>query len=201
MPPQSPSKQASWDLTRFSQSLSAVLYYFPESHWWSEISSHLKALLVLGKARSLRAPNLGCSGAESPGWFDASPKNCRRYDAWGVKCHDEAANHQFPIAVAFWIIQIVSAEQCSSLMKHLMQICCSTCSVISNAAATLYTCSVKGVYHPHWLAQWSCHCSHMCIPVHSPWLPGNINVAQTILIILTMAGLFLDSHILIWFYE
>ena len=30
------------------------------------------------------------------------------------------------------------------------------------------------------------------ILVHSPWLPGYINVAQTILIILTMAGLFLD---------
>ena len=31
----------------------------------------------------------------------------------------------------------------------------------------------------------------MRIPVHSPWLPGYIDVAQTILIILTMAGLFL----------
>ena len=32
----------------------------------------------------------------------------------------------------------------------------------------------------------------MCIPVHSPWLPGNINVVQTVLIVLAMAGLFLD---------
>ena len=32
----------------------------------------------------------------------------------------------------------------------------------------------------------------MCIPVHSPWLPGYINVAQISLIILIMAGLFLD---------
>ena len=30
------------------------------------------------------------------------------------------------------------------------------------------------------------------IPVHSPWLPGYIDVAQTILLILTMAGIFLD---------
>ena len=29
----------------------------------------------------------------------------------------------------------------------------------------------------------------MCIPVHSPWQPGDIVVAQTVLIILTMAGL------------
>ena len=32
----------------------------------------------------------------------------------------------------------------------------------------------------------------MHIPVHSLWLPGYINVVQTILIILTMAGLFPD---------
>ena len=32
----------------------------------------------------------------------------------------------------------------------------------------------------------------MHIPVHSPWLPGYMNVVQTVLIILTMAQLFLD---------
>ena len=32
MTPQSPSKQAPWDLTQFSQSPSAALSYFPESH-------------------------------------------------------------------------------------------------------------------------------------------------------------------------
>ena len=30
----------------------------------------------------------------------------------------------------------------------------------------------------------------MHIPAHSPWLPGYIHVAQTVLTILTMAGLF-----------
>ena len=30
----------------------------------------------------------------------------------------------------------------------------------------------------------------MCIPVHSPWLPGYIDVAQTVLIRLTTAGHF-----------
>ena len=34
--------------------------YFPESHPWSEISSLSKVILVLEKARSHRAPNLGC---------------------------------------------------------------------------------------------------------------------------------------------
>ena len=32
----------------------------------------------------------------------------------------------------------------------------------------------------------------MRIPVHSPWLPGYIDVAQTVLVILTMGGLFPD---------
>ena len=31
----------------------------------------------------------------------------------------------------------------------------------------------------------------MCIPVHSPWLPGYIDVTQTVLVTLTMVGLFL----------
>ena len=86
------------------------------------------------KARSHRAPNLGCSGAESPGWFDVSPKT----SAWDVmhewvhRC-DEAANHKQPIAATFWIIWIVSMEECSNLMQNLVQIHCSTRSVILNA--------------------------------------------------------------------
>ena len=32
----------------------------------------------------------------------------------------------------------------------------------------------------------------MCIPVHSPWLPGYTDIMQTVLVILTMAGLFPD---------
>ena len=109
-----------------------------------------------------------------------------------VRCHDEAANHQLPTAAAFWIIQIVSVEESSSLMQNLMQIRCSALSVILNATATQYTCSLHSVYNPHWLEQWSHHCSCMHILVHSPWLPGYINVLQTILIILTMAALFPD---------
>ena len=99
---------------------------------------------------------------------------------------------QLPIAVAFWIIRMVSVEECSSLLQNLMQIFCSTCLVILNAMATQYTYSLNGIYHPHWLVQWRHHCSHMCIPVHSSWLPGYIRVAQTN--ILTLAGLFLDRH-------
>ena len=91
---------------------------------------------------------------------------------------------------AFWIILIVSVEECSNLTQNLMQMHCSTCSVILNKDS--HPCSLNGISSPHWLVQWSRHCSHMRIPVHFPWLPGYIDVAQTVLIILTMAGLFLD---------
>ena len=74
-----------------------------------------------GKARSCRAPKTGCSGAESHGWFDVSPKNSAP-DVMHEQAHygDEAANHQLPIAAAFWITQIVSAEECLSLMQNLI---------------------------------------------------------------------------------
>ena len=194
MTPQSPSKQAPWDLTQFSQSPSAAQSYFPESHQWSEISSLSKVILVWGKARSHRVPNLGGRGAESCGWLDVLPKYSAgdRMHEW-VYCHDEAANHQLPIAVAFRIIQIISMEEYSSLMQNLMQICCSTRLVILNVTATQYKCSLNSIYCPHWLVQWRHHCSCMHIPVHSPPLPGYIDVAQTILIILVVAGFFLDK--------
>ena len=193
MIPQSPSKYVPWDLKQFSQFPSAAPSYFSESHQQSEIFSLSKVILILGKAKSLRVPNLGCRETESPGWFDVLPKN----SAWDmmhewVHCCDEAAHHQFPIAAAFWIIQIVSMEECSLLMWNLMQICCFIHSVILNTIVTQYTCSFTSIYHPHWLAQWSHHCSHMCIPVHSPWLPGYIGVTQIILVILTMPGFFLS---------
>ena len=60
--------------------------------------------------------------------------------------HDEAVNHQLPVAAAFCIIQIVSAEECSNLMQNLMQIPCSTLSVILNVMATQSTWSLNRVY-------------------------------------------------------
>ena len=156
--------------------LPIAMSYFSESHWLSEISSYSKVILVLGKAKSHRVSNLACRGTESHGWFDVSPKN----SAWDViheqaHCHDKAANHQLPIAAAFGIIWIVSTEECSSLTQNLVQICCH--SVILNVTATQYTCLLNRVCCPHWLAQWSRHCSCMLIPVHSPQLPGYIDVA------------------------
>ena len=140
-----------------------------------------KVILVLGKTRSCMAPNVEYRGAESPGWFDVLPKNSASdmMYKWAY-CHDEAANHQLPIAAAFWIMGIIFAQECSSLTQNLMQIHCSTHSVILNVTTTQYTCSLSAICHPRWLVQWCRHCSHMCSPVLSPWLPGYVDVAQTI---------------------
>ena len=79
------------------------------------------------------------------------------------------------------------------LNADLMQIHCSTRSVILNGTVTQYTCSLNSISCPHWLVRWSHHYSCMHIPVHSAWLPGYINVRQTVvLVILTMAGSFVD---------
>ena len=55
-------------------------------------------ILVLGKTRYCRAPNLGCGGAESPVWFDVLPKNSALVvmHEWACGC-DEAVNHHLLI--------------------------------------------------------------------------------------------------------
>ena len=89
-------------------------------------------------------------GPDLPGCLDVLPNNCAEdvMREW-VCCCDEASNHQLPIVAAVCIILIVSAEECSSFMQNLMQIHCSTCSVILNVMAPQYTCSLNGIYHPH----------------------------------------------------
>ena len=106
-----PFKVDTLDL-QFSQSPSAAPSYFPESHPWSEISSLSKVILVFGKARSHRAPNLACRGAESPGWFDVSPKHSARdvMQEWAL-CHDEAVNHQLSIAMTVFILLHLSTDK------------------------------------------------------------------------------------------
>ena len=115
-------------------------------------------------------------------------KLCTKCDAWVGTLSWWSC--QSPVAHSCSLLNHPNSftEECSSLMQNSMQIRCSTHSVILNAKATQYTCSLKGIYCPHWLVQWSRHCSHMRIPVHSPWLPGYTDVRQTTLVILTMAG-------------
>ena len=53
-------------------------------------------------------------------------------------CHHQTANHLWPTTAAFWIMWIVSMEKFSNLTQNLMQICCSTCSVILNVMTTVH---------------------------------------------------------------
>ena len=110
MIPQSPSEQATWDITQFSQSLPDDPSYFPESHWRSEISSISKVNLVLGKARSHRVPNMGSRESESPTWFDDFTKNLwMRCDAWAG-------------SLSWWSCQSPVAHSCG-LLNRLKSFC------------------------------------------------------------------------------
>ena len=125
-------------------------HYQPPRHFSliNDLKSFLsKVILVWGKARSCTVPNLCCRGLSHLG--DVFPKNSAGDMMHELVCCDEAANHQLPIAVAFWNIWTVSMEECSSLTQNLMQIRCSTCLVILTVKATQYTSSLNGVYHRH----------------------------------------------------
>ena len=216
MTPQSSPKQAPGAGTQFSQLPSAVPSYFPECHRRSEISSlsKLKCDFSLGeKPEVLGIPRSASSSHTVTCWYLLiEDQTCSTFSgvllvAGLPECGSLSTEsppslkhlcHTFTRTALLhhpWKpseLWIVSVEECSSFTQNWMQICCSTYSVILNVMATQYTCSLNGIYHPQWLVQWSHHCSHMRIPVHSPWLPGYIEVTQTILIILTMARLFPD---------
>ena len=101
-------------------------------------------------------------------------------------CHNEAAKNELPVIVAFWVIQIVSPEECSSLMQNLLQISCSTCSVILNAMATQCTGSLNGVYCPP-----DQYCEDVIVHVCA-FQSTLLGCQVTLILHLTMVGLFLD---------
>ena len=55
-----------------------IVFSWISLRFWNLFLSEV--ILVWGKARSHRVPNLGCRGSESPGWLVVSPKN----SAWDV---------------------------------------------------------------------------------------------------------------------
>ena len=71
------------------------------------MSSLSKVILVLGKARSHRGQIRAAGGLSHLGVLVFPPKTAQDVRHERVRCHDEAASHQLPIAVAFWIVQIV----------------------------------------------------------------------------------------------
>ena len=149
-------------------------------------------ILVFGKARSHRVPNLVCSGAKPPGWFDMLPKNCMKCDAWVG-------------ALLWWSCQSTVAHS-HGLLKHpnsfrgrMFKL--NTKSDIDSLLYSLshFECHSHTV---HMLTQWhllppvtSTVKSSLFTHVHSSPLSsaaGYIDVVKTVLVVLTMAGLFLD---------
>ena len=148
-------------------------------------------ILVLGKARSFRVPNLGCRELSHLGDFMFCQHFCMRCDGWARVLSWWSC--QSPVVHSCSLLNhwIVSTEECSILMQNLMQIHCSTQSLCMWQPHSTHAHAMASIA-PHWPVQWSHHWSHLHIPVHAPWLPVYINVTQTVLIILTMAGLFPD---------
>ena len=170
------------------------MFSYISSTFWNLFP--FKGDFSFGKSQMSQGTKSGFRGAESPGWFDVSQKNCTRCDVWVDALLWWSCQSLVAHSCGILNYSVVSMEEYSSFTQNLMHICCSTCSVILNAMATQYTCSFSGIYHPHWLVQWSHHCSCMHIPVHSPWLPGYIDVKQIILVMLTIAGLFPDRPLI-----
>ena len=108
-----------------------------------------------------------------------------------ASCRNEAANHQLPITVTFSITHIVPQGMFKLSTKFDADLLLYLLSHFECEGHTVHMFT-QWCLPPHWLVKWSWYCSHMRIPVHSPWLPGYINVSQTVFTILTMAGLFLD---------
>ena len=164
--PQSPSKKAHWDLTQFSQSPSAAPLYFPESHQWSEISSLSKVILVLGKARSLRAPNLGCRGAWVTWVIWCFTKHlCTRCDAWVGPL--SGWSRQSPVACSCGLLNHLNSF-CGGMFKR-------NSKFDADALLGHFKCDSHTVHMltqqrlpPPLTSTWSHHCSRRCIPVHSP---------------------------------
>ena len=127
-----------------------------------------------GKSQKLQGTNSGLYG----GWVIwviwCFTKNlCTRHDAWVGALSWWSC--QSPVAHSCCLLNHPNSfcrEEYSSLTWNSMKIHCSIHSVFLNVTATQYTCSLNGIYLPHWLVQWSVHCSHIHIPVHPPWPPA-----------------------------
>ena len=154
-----------------------------------------KGDLSFGKAKSHRAPTLSWGDLSHLGDLMFCQKTLHKM--WCMSRY---------VARLWWSCQSPVAHSCSLLSPpNSFHRGMSKLNAKLDADSLLYslnhfewdghtvnTHSLNSIYHPHLLVQWSHHCSHVCIPIHFPWLPGYINVMQTLFVVLTMAGLFTD---------
>ena len=125
--------------------ISYPAWYFPESYQWSEISSLSKVILVLGRAKSCRAPNLGCM----EGWvtwviWSFIKKLCTRYDAWTGML--SWRNCQSPVAHSCGLL-----NHLSSFHRSIFKLNAKSDADLLLCLLSHFECSSHTV---HMLAQW-----------------------------------------------
>ena len=151
------------------------------------MSALSKVILILGKARSCRHPNLGCREAESCGWFDVLPKICMRHDVWmGVwswwSCQWQVANKcgllnlntfcrgMFKFHAKFdadSLLYLLSHFECDSHTVHMLTQQHLPPPLTSTVKSSLFAHMHSS---PHSLAArlpW-CHTNHSCY-INSGW--------------------------------
>ena len=136
----------------------------------SSLTVHCQSLLVAAHTRSTLSGVLLVAGLPECGSLSTDSQTSLKH-----LCHTFIYAALIELSLkAFWTSQIISMEECSNLTQNLMQIRCSTHSVILNVMATQYTCSLYRIYCPHWRVQWCCHCSHM--PIQSTLLGCQVSL-------------------------
>ena len=183
MTPQSPSKLAPWDLTQFSQSPSAALLCFPEISGNWNFNFGLKFLpfqsnFSFGKTQKSHGAKSGLGCLVTWVIWCFTKKLCTRRVArvgslW-QSCQSPAAqscgllNH--PRSFHGGIFKLNAKFGADSLLCWLSYFECDGHTVHVLTQWCLL---------PPWLVHWGRRHSHMHILVHSPWLPGYMDVAQT----------------------
>ena len=119
-----------WCLSPLQSGHLGTSHSSPNCHWRSEIPSLSKVISVWGKARSCRAPNLGVGVLSHLGDLMFHEKTLLETCCMSRHLVVMKLPSQLSVGVAFWMSQVVSTEECSSLKQNLMQIHCSSCSVI-----------------------------------------------------------------------
>ena len=189
-----------WEFTQFSQLPSAALLCLPKSHLWSEnlflfkgkkpeVTGH--QIWVLGELSHL-GDLMFCQKTLHDTWCwmgTLSWWSCQSPDAHGCSLlnHPNSfCGRMLKLSAKFdadLLLYLLSHFECNGHTVHMLTQQHLPPPLTSTVRSSLFT-------HVH--------------SVHSLWLPGCINVVQTILIILTMAGLFLDRpcrsyHGLYWY--
>ena len=153
------------------------------------------------KSQKSQGTKAGSSGGLSHlGNLMFCQKLCMRPDAWVGVLLWWSCQSPFAHSCSLLNLQIVSAEEYSSLMQNLMRVRYSTHPVILNVTATQYICSLIGVYGPRPLLTSTVKSplfTHACSCPFS-LVPGYIDAAQSILVLLTMAGRFWTDLVCLW---